>query len=344
MGKKTTEQTITQESKPDPFLRDIQRQFLSNIPQFPSGTLVAPLAPKSLAANKMLTEFATSPQAFAAQPLAADSARLAGISSELATSPFLTDSVLNQARTLNTIADVSNLDPRSNPFVAAAADAANRQTVGTLVNDVLPRIRDSEVTAGQFGGSRRGIAEANAVSGAAQAIADTTSRAFFGQYNQNVQNALQAARQAPATLMLPQQALGMAQGAQTSAINDRNAANMQALRAIDVLDKAGQQLQGQAQQVINGEVQRFMANVQIPLETVRAVGGLTAANSSAGTITSAGLGRGVSPLAGAAGGALAGVSLGSAIGPSLVQAGMFASMSAAMPWFAIGGAALGLLM
>lgn len=312
----------TTTTTPDPFLREIQQRFLSSFPTYPSGALVAPLAPPSLLANRMVSSFATDPRTYSSTPLADASAAYA-------TSPVVSETVGNQLRTLNTISSAENLDPRSNPFTAAAADAANRQTVGTLVNDVFPRIRDSSVSAGQFGGSRQAISEANAVAGAAQAIADTTSKYFFGQYNQNVANAISAAAQTPATLLLPQTAI-------SGAINDRNAANQQALMAIDALDKAGLQLQGQAQNEIDAEIQKFLFNNTFPLEVLRSVGGLTAGGTVHQTGTTTGPLPGISPLQGAVGGGLAGLSLGSTLSGSAMMS------SHALPWLAVGGAALGL--
>lgn len=323
----TAEVDETTRRQPDPFLRSIQQQYLQNIPSAPSGPMVAPFAPQSLLANRLTTQFATDPRSY-------DATNLANISSAIAQSPALANTVQGQLQTLNTISAAENLDPRSNPFVAAAADAANRQTIGTLVNDVLPNIRGSAVSAGQFGGSRQGIAEGQAVSGAAQAIADTTARHYFGQYNQNVQNAIAAASQTPATLLLPQQAIGQA-------INDRNAANQQAMQVLDSLDKAGQQLSNKQQQIIDGELRRFATNTQLPLQVISSVGGLTSGGTvtRTGTTTTGAPAPQISPLQGAVGGGLAGASLGATLGGTTLGG---LTLPAA-PWFAVGGAALGLL-
>lgn len=318
------ESTSTTVTEPDPFLRGIQQQFLQSFPKI-KGKNVAPLAPQSLLANTLATQFATDPSSFSSQ-------QLADLGEQFATSPLVANTVGGNLQTLNTLSNVNNLDPRSNPFTAAAADVANRQTISTLRNQVLPSIRDSAVSAGQFGGSRQGVAEGLALTGASQAIADTTTRAFFDQFNQNANRAITATQVANQVLTIPPNLL-------SNAINNRNAANQQAMQMLDVLDKSGQQLQQQAQNEIDGEVRKWMMNNQFPLQVVSAVGGLTAGGTSTTTSSASGTTVGppvpaVSPIQGALGGAMAGAGIASMLP---------ASMATMNPWIIGGTAALGLL-
>ena len=51
----------------------------------------------------------------------------------------------------------------TNPYLAANANAITQQTTQNLQNNILPSINSGAMAAGGFGGSRQGIAQANAI-------------------------------------------------------------------------------------------------------------------------------------------------------------------------------------
>lgn len=296
------------------FFNNIANSISTPGPFYYPGELAAPLAPQSVLANALATQSFSDPRAYSSQPLA-------NLSALYATSPGPAGTIAQQTALQQYMSSPQFLDPRSNPFTAAAADAANRQTVNTLVNQALPAIKSSAVTAGQFGGSRQGVAEGQAVAGAAQAIADTTAKYFFDQYNENMKASLQSQALTPGTISLPQALIDQA-------INARGAANQQMIQNFATLDTAGKQLQGFAQQLLDGEVTRWQFNNTIGLTELSIYAGIAGAltdpasygagstTSSTGTTVGTQTTTGqllpyTSPFLGALGGAAAGASIGS---------------------------------
>lgn len=333
-GTQTTETTVHNELDPAAVALQqqalqMQQQYLDRIwnsisgpgPYYYPGELVAPLAPQSLMANAMTTQAFTDPMTYSSTPLA-------NLSAQYAQSPGVAQAVGNANQLSAFLMSPQALDPRSNPFTAAAADAANRQTISQLTNQVLPSIRSDAVSAGQFGGSRQGISEGIAVTGAAQAISDTNASFFFDQYNKNLNAALQAQALLPSTLTAPQAVLG-------AAIDARGVANQQLLQGFAALDSAGLQLQQQAQRMIDAEVTRYMFNNTIGLQELQiyaGVGGVLTNPASYGsgstqTSTTTGPAPYTSPLLGALGGAAAGASLGFGLPGAIIGGllGLFAS-------------------
>ena len=74
------------------------------------------------------------------------------------------------------LTDPGVVDPNSNPALRGAIEAATRPIQENLVTSTLPAIRSEFVGAGQYGGSRQGIAEGLASRSASQAIGDASSR------------------------------------------------------------------------------------------------------------------------------------------------------------------------
>ncbi len=338
----TTE--TTQTTTIEPYIRGIQENLYGTLNQFLKvplqsypGQSIAPLAPQQLLSNALLTGATTDPRQYT-------SGGLADLAAAYAASPIVGQASTQQLQALSQYTDPRFLDPRSNPFTAAAADAATRQTLATLTNQALPAIRTGAIGAGQYGGSRQGIAEGQAITGASQAMADAITKTYFDQYNRNALLQQQAIAQTPQALLAP---LSTA----TQAINMRDAANSQLFRNLGMLDAAGTQIQSQGQQMANAEAQKWMQNNQLALakmgtylQGIGTLASLGIGSTTTGTSSTLGttIGQaqvpvpGISPVQGAIAGGLAGAS----IGGSLSSAGIISAGVA--PWFAVGGALLGL--
>ena len=81
-----------------------------------------------------------------------------------------------------------------------AANAAIRPAVQQFNQGVLPQISNDAVAAGQFGGSRQGIAEGIASNSLQQNIMDTTSKMAMDYYNSGLTAQGRALALAPQTL------------------------------------------------------------------------------------------------------------------------------------------------
>ena len=68
------------------------------------------------------------------------------------------------------------LDPSTNPYMAKTIEAGVRPIREQLLEKALPSIRSGAVGAGQFGSSRQGIAEGQAIRGAETAAGDTLAK------------------------------------------------------------------------------------------------------------------------------------------------------------------------
>ena len=110
-----------------------------------------------------------------------------------------------------------SLSPDTNPYLSQYAEAAIRPIEQSLTENILPALRGSAISAGQYGGSRQALAEGLATGRAAQAMGDVTSNIYNQAYQTNVNNMLRGLALAPQTLatgMLPQQLIGGVGGQQ----------------------------------------------------------------------------------------------------------------------------------
>lgn len=181
-------------------------------------------------------------------------------------------------------------DPATNANLQGAITAATRPITDTLTQSTLPAIRTDAITRGGFGGSRQGLAEGAAASGAAQAVGDTANKLVTGVYNTNVDAALKAIGLAP-TVQQAQVQPGITQ----AGVGDVDAARQQAL--------------------LNELVGNFNYDQYAPYLQSKDLLGL-AAGIPGGTTTSTANNPPQAPMWAQAGsGALAGASLGSAILP-----------------------------
>lgn len=178
------------------------------------------------------------PAQLASQKLAVDTAGGA-------TTAAINNTLASNAYTLNS----NLLSPDSNPYLGRAAEAAIRPLTQQYENVVLPNIRTGAIGAGQYGGSRQGIAEGLASKSYLDTVGDTTAKLYSQGYGQGLDAMTKAQALAPSiigTTILPSQ----------------------------VLDAVGAQRQG-LQQTYNTEASdRFMAEQLLPFAAAKDVAGL----------------------------------------------------------------------
>ncbi len=130
----------------------------------------------------------------------------------------LLEGVGNQQQTVGGASDALQflmgdvLRPESNPALQGYIDAATRPITENLLEEVLPGLRGSAVTAGQFGGSRQGIAEGLATGRAARAIGDTAANVANQGYAQGLRALTEGVGLAP-TVAQAQTIPGLTTGA-----------------------------------------------------------------------------------------------------------------------------------
>lgn len=160
-----------------PFLRDVRK----NPPQPPSGTAIAPFNP---------TQETAQAGALSMTPLLGDYAANAWDGNQflsgggvLGSTPFSTqfnkvaegggkNPVLDML-SMFTSGDLTNVD--KNPALRGAIDAATRPIVQNTLQQVLPAVRQDFIGAGQYGGTKQGLAEGQAIDAMQRNIGDTSS-------------------------------------------------------------------------------------------------------------------------------------------------------------------------
>ena len=120
---------------------------------------VAPLTPEQLTSFDLATSYARSPE--------------------------LLGTITSAQRAQQNILQ-NALDVEQNPAVQAYARAAIRPVEESLLERVLPAIRGSSIQAGQYGGSRQGIAEGQAIGRFETAAGDITSRIMADAYGRGL--------------------------------------------------------------------------------------------------------------------------------------------------------------
>lgn len=201
------------------------------------------------------------------------------------------------------------LFPETNPALAASIDAATRPLTQAFQQNILPSIRNDAVAAGQFGGSRQGIAEGIASQALTQGIGDVSaqiSNAAFQNAMDNMTRSLVVAPQIAGLNLLP----------------------------FDVQSAIGGQQRALEQAQLSEEAQRFMAQQLLPLQQGQAIAGTafgmplgSNVGTSTGSVSGGGGGGG-----GGAGNIFSGALSGAATG---------AAVSGGNPYAAAGGAIIG---
>jgi hypothetical protein len=75
----------------------------------------------------------------------------------------------------------------SNPYLGAQAGAIANTATRNLQNNILPGIDSGAMAAGGYGGSRQGIAQANAIGQTNQDISNATANLYGNAYGQDLQ-------------------------------------------------------------------------------------------------------------------------------------------------------------
>jgi hypothetical protein len=107
------------------------------------------------------------------------------------------------------------LYPQTNPALGATIEAATRPITTNLLEQALPAVRSGAAAAGQFGSSRQGIAEGQAIRGAQQAIGDTSAKIATAGYQSGLDALLKNLSLLPQTT-----ALQTTPGITTSGVGD----------------------------------------------------------------------------------------------------------------------------
>lgn len=173
------------------------------------------------------------------------------------------------------------LDPNTNPYLQQYAEGAVRPLYQNLNENVLPNIGKEALSSGIYGGNRQGIAEGLAAGRTAQAAGDTTSKIYNDAYSTNVEAAIRNLALLPQT----QSALGA---------------------PAQYLSAAGGAERNYQQALLNEEINKWIYQTAGPYNLLAQLQNfLQGSTGSTVTANAPGTG-GMSPLAGAAGGATTG--------------------------------------
>lgn len=183
------------------------------------------------------------------------------------------------------------LYPESNPALQGYMDAAVRPITEQFTQSVLPNIRNSAVSTGNFGSSRQGIAEGVASQGYTRAVGDTTAKIASQGYGQGLDAFLKNLQLMPTTM-----ASQTIPALTTSGVGDVRQALLQAMR--------GEQ------------ASRSTYDDMLPLLLARELTGIGAAMPG-GTSTTTATGPQANPLMAGAGGAMSGAMMGNMMLPGL---------------------------
>lgn len=254
-----------------------------------------------------VTQFAASvPQRYQGQTIAPFTPeQTAGQGQVLGAVPAIQNLATNAANANNFYTSGNIWDPAANPNLQGAIDAAVRPIYSNLTEKALPAIRSGSIQSGNFGGSRQGIAEGQAIAGASQAAGDTASKLAQSQYETNVKAQLQAMGLLPTV-----------QQAQTTAGT--------------VTSGVGDVRQGMDQAMLNQGAQAFNFDQYAPFMQSREIMSLLQ-GLPGGTTVSTGNVPQANPLMQSLGGAASGAALGSAIFPG-VGTGVGALGGALLPF------------
>lgn len=105
----------------------------------------------------------------------------------------------NAAGTTSAWLSPEALNVQNNPAVQQQLDANRQSVTDQLLQSTLPQIRSGAEATGNFGSSRRGVAEGLASTGASKALASANASTLNNAYNSNVDAQLKALGLAPQT-------------------------------------------------------------------------------------------------------------------------------------------------
>lgn len=149
------------------------------------------------------------------------------------------------------------LDSNSNPGLRGAIDASTRPLFENLTNTILPQIRSDATMTGNYGSSRQGIAEGQAITGTQKAASDAASNIAFQGYNSGLD------------------AMNRSLGTLSSTLDSQNTAAL----GIGAVGDVNQQ---QQQAVLDEALQKYYQGQMMPLEIGKELINLVGAIPSAG--------------------------------------------------------------
>jgi hypothetical protein len=174
-------------------------------------------------------------------------------------------------------------DVTNNPMLNKAVSGAIDPVVEKLMQQVMPGIRGGAIQAGQYGGSRQGIAEGMAIDAATEDMLNISSQMMSDAYNTGLQTQTQNMALAPQQLAAQ-------------------------LMPAQLTSGVGEARRGMNQANIDADVARWNFEQMQPMNVLDWYSNLVQGNNWGGTtnMQTRSSGGGSSPLAGAAGGAMLG--------------------------------------
>lgn len=275
-----------------------------------SQTTTAVLTPEQQSliglAMPSITSFATNPPSVPTQSYVAgfNPTQISSQNMALGAATGAQQDVANTALDVSKFLSGDVLDLDNNKYIQDYINAATKPISDQLFEETLPALRGSEITAGQYGGTRGDIAEGLAAGKASQAIGATTAGIVNNAYNSGL-NALVSGAQ-----MLPQTAaLQAVPAATTAAVGDVR----------QQLTQAG----------LSEDEANYWTQTMLPFLTSSQIVGMAAALPGGSTTTTASPTTYVDPWLAALGGAGTGAAIGNMVMPGGVGAGLGALLGGA---------------
>jgi len=201
-----------------------------------------------------------------------------------------------------------------NPHINGAIDAASRDVTRNLTEDVLPGINRHATGTGNTNSTRTGVAEGIALRGAQDRIGDISSTIRADAYNSGLGLSAQE-RQANMSAGLQGQTAGLdgLNSAVGRGMDLRNQGMQGSVNMYDLLGRAGDKYQGDAQGYNDAALQRWQGEYNQPWDLLSrymgVAGGANWGSTTQNATTSSTPGSWQGALQGAIGGASAGLGL-----------------------------------
>lgn len=275
------------------------RQFAASPPRLPEGTQIAGFDPLQQQAQGEVLQ--------AGQDYRS---ALAGARSALEGAAPAAQNVATQAAgTYGTLTSGDLLRPESNPalqeYMTSAINAGTAPIVDDLLQRALPAVRSGARMAGQYGGSRQGIAEGLAIQGAERQVGDVGARIASQIASQGYGQGLDAMTRGLGLT-------GAVQGAQVAPTDlFRTSADLAraGLEPATWTGAIGDVRQGMTQAQIDEAAQKFLYEEQLPLLVGKELASIVSGIPTGGMQTTGPAPRTSNPLMGGMGGALIGAQL-----------------------------------
>lgn len=283
-------------------------------PYYYPGLLQAPFSPYQLAAQAGTAALATDPSSYRGM-------ELGNLAADYAQSPQYTGSLAQSLAANTQFLNPNERYVTTNPYLQDAIYGAILPTAQSYSTQILPGLRSQgQVTAGQFGGgSRQGIAEGLAASGALSTMGGIAGDMAYKNYNDASNRALLAAGQQSQVANAPLAGLQAAQQSVGMGLD-------QAYKNLGMLNAVGAEQQTWAQNLINGEVTRWVYNNTMPIQKLQLYGNIVNGIGGTGSTSTQ---SGVSTVPGATVSPLQLALSGGMLGYGLSNAGLFGSAVAA---------------